>query len=79
MKSELEAQLHTWLRQKGTPRDWAKKALAEGWINSEKQVHATLEKWARKGLYEWGVCLDLGWLIEKDDLAPRGEGRHRAG
>lgn len=33
-----------------------------GMIASPKQAHATLEKWARRGLYDYGVSLDLGWL-----------------
>lgn len=30
-----------------------------------KQAHATLKKWEKKGWYEYGVCLDLGWLTDE--------------
>lgn len=29
---------------------------------NEKAAHATLLKWAEKGLYDYGVALDMGWL-----------------
>lgn len=29
-----------------------------------------LEKWTRLGFYDWGICLDLGWL-EMDKLPDR--------
>jgi hypothetical protein len=34
-------------------------------IQSEKQAHATLDKWVRKNLYDYGVCIDLGWKTER--------------
>jgi hypothetical protein len=46
------------------PRDLIAKMVADGLIASEKQAHATLEKWARKGWYEYGTSLDLGWLTK---------------
>ncbi len=36
-----------------------------GEIRSEKQAHATLRKWRRRGEYDYGVALDLGWLTDK--------------
>lgn len=36
-------------------------------INNPKQAWRTLEKWVRKGLYNYGVALDLGWLITAPD------------
>lgn len=27
-----------------------------------KRLRYLLEKWAARGLYEWGVNIDLGWL-----------------
>lgn len=27
-----------------------------------KRMWAMLDKWVGRGLYEYGVCLDLGWL-----------------
>jgi hypothetical protein len=30
-------------------------------IQSPKQALCTLQKWDRKGLYDYGVSLDLGW------------------
>jgi hypothetical protein len=48
-----------------TPRDIIASMLAVGSIQSEKQAWRTLEKWSRRGEYESGVSLDLGWLTEK--------------
>jgi hypothetical protein len=35
---------------------------SSGLIASEKQAWRTLEKWARRREYSYGVTLDLGWL-----------------
>jgi len=43
------------------PRDVIKEMIEKGWIKSPKQGWATLSKWERKGKYEYGSCLDLGW------------------
>lgn len=43
------------------PRDIIEEMIANGWINSPKQAYATLEKWTKKDIYEYGCCLDLGW------------------
>jgi hypothetical protein len=29
-----------------------------------KRCWFLLSKWTRKGLYDYGVCLDLGWLTD---------------
>ena len=48
------------------PRDVIQQMLKNGWINSPKQAWATLDKWTRKGIYEYGCCFDLGWKCKKD-------------
>ncbi|MEK6883789.1 MAG: hypothetical protein AABY22_29440 [Nanoarchaeota archaeon] len=48
------------------PRDVIREMLVNGWINSPKQAHATLNKWAAKGIYSYGCCLDLGWKVKKE-------------
>lgn len=35
-----------------------------------KRCWYLLQKWSRLGFYNWGVCLDLGWL-ELDKLPER--------
>jgi hypothetical protein len=47
------------------PRDVIDEMLKNGWIKSPKQAHATLDKWIRKGVYDYGCSLDLGWKCEK--------------
>lgn len=46
------------------PRDVIAKMVEDGDIASPKQAWATLEKWSRRGEYDYGVSLDLGWLEE---------------
>jgi hypothetical protein len=43
------------------PRDIIGSMLDEGMIESPKQAWRTLEKWGKKGWYNYGVSLDLGW------------------
>lgn len=43
------------------PRTVISEMLEKGMINSVKQGWRTLEKWVRKGIYEYGITLDLGW------------------
>ena len=45
------------------PRNVIMRMIDEGMIASAKQAWRTLEKWNRKGLYEYGVSLDLGWKL----------------
>ncbi len=51
-----------------TPREIIKDMLNLGMIKSPKQVHATLDKWIRKGIYEYGCNLELGWKCEPRDF-----------
>lgn len=52
---------------KRTPYDVINEILERGWIKSPKQACRTLEKWASKGLYDYGSRLDLGWKVIKED------------
>ena len=49
-----------------TPREVIDAMLDEGMIESPKQAWRTLEKWLRKGIYNYGVSLDLGWLEDSN-------------
>lgn len=49
-----------------TPRDTIKAMLDVGLIESPKQAWRTLEKWANKDMYDYGVSLDLGWLEDSN-------------
>lgn len=51
-------------------RDWVASALVAGTIEHPKQAWSTLEKWARKRLYDYGTSLDLGW-IKQGAMFPR--------
>lgn len=44
-----------------SPRDVIHRMIQLGMINNAKQAWRTLDKWSSKGLYDWGVCQDLGW------------------
>ncbi|MGD2065727.1 MAG: hypothetical protein PVI43_00975 [Candidatus Bathyarchaeota archaeon] len=65
MKKELEKYLWDNIRTATSndpfPRDIIKDMLNKHMIVSAKQAWKTLEKWERKGLYEYGSTLDLGW------------------
>lgn len=50
-----------------TPREWGNQALEDGRINNYRQMVRALEKWSRKGLYDYGVSLDLGWKTSDAD------------
>lgn len=53
------------------PRPIIDQMVEGGMIQSPKQAWATLEKWERKGLYNYGVSLDLGWKeTPHDEVAP---------
>jgi hypothetical protein len=65
MSPELEEHLARRLVEKRCPRDVIASMVAAGSIKSEKQAWRTLEKWGRRGEYEYGVSGDLGWLTPK--------------
>lgn len=46
-----------------TPRDAIQSMVNDGLINNHKKAHATLKKWTKQNIYDYGVCLDLGWFI----------------
>lgn len=65
MKPDLEDYLWNNISMAGqggrSPRDVIHEMVEKRMIQSPKQAWATLLKWSRKGLYTWGVSLDLGW------------------
>jgi hypothetical protein len=63
MTNDLESALWRHVASGKYARDWIAAALADGRINAAKQAHRTLEKWSAKGLYDYGVALDLGWIV----------------
>ena len=44
------------------PRTVIQQMLDDNLIANPKQAWRTLEKWLRKGWYNYGVALDLGWV-----------------
>ena len=44
-----------------SPRDVIQEMIDNKWIESPKQAYSTLDKWIKKGVYEYGSRLDLGW------------------
>ena len=63
MTRDLETSLWDHVKAGGKAREWIQSALDDGRIASPKQAWATLEKWTDKGLYDYGVALDLGWIV----------------
>ncbi len=47
------------------PKDIIDEMVKLGMIQNHKQAWATLEKWTRKGIYDYGCRLDLGWKSTK--------------
>lgn len=43
------------------PKDIIDDMIKLGMISNAKQAWRTLEKWTRKGIYDYGCRLDLGW------------------
>lgn len=66
MKRDLEADLEARIRRGASARDAIAAMLEEGLIASPKQAWRTLEKWCRQKRYEYGVCLDLGWMADSE-------------
>jgi hypothetical protein len=58
--SELNSQFHR------SPRNVIEEMMKNGWINNPKQAYATLDKWIKKGLYNYGCCKDLGCKEKKE-------------
>lgn len=65
MNAETENKLWSMLPALGSNGPSARMAiedlLTRGIIQNRKQAWRTLEKWARRGKYDYGVTLDLGW------------------
>lgn len=72
MKAELEAELERRILSGRIPRFAICDMLAQGIIESPKQAWRTLEKWAARGRYEYGVNLELGWLTDPETKQRRG-------
>lgn len=66
MRRDLEDKLRERIRSGVCARDAIGEMLAAGDIASPKQAWRTLEKWSARREYEYGVCLDLGWLLPID-------------
>ncbi len=69
MKAELETELMQRIRGGEFARVAIRDMCSRGDIAAPKQAARTLEKWCRKGWYDYGVALDMGWLT---DAAPGG-------
>lgn len=62
---------------KRSPRSVIEEMLENKWINNPKQAWKTLDKWVRKGKYEYGCCLDLGWKLTDEQIQQNKEYRSR--
>ena len=45
------------------PCDVIDEMMKNGWIKSPKQAYATLEKWTRKGKFNYGCSILTGWKV----------------
>jgi hypothetical protein len=75
MRADLEIELMQRVRGGELARVAIRDMCSRGDINAPKQAARTLEKWCRKGWYDYGVALDLGWLT----AAAPGGGDERGG
>jgi len=76
MRDELEAYLWQKIRLMGdvrgaVPRTIVHEMVVSGMIASKKQAWRTLEKWASKGLYDYGIALDRGWRTQETREIPQ--------
>lgn len=71
MKRELEADLWAHIITGKRAREWIHEAVESQIIAHPKQAWRTLEKWTSKGLYDFGVAIDLGWLIPGAQMPDR--------
>lgn len=65
MKYDAEEYLWNQLLKKRYAREVGIEMVDAGMVASENQVAATLLKWDRKGLYDYGVSCMAGWLTVK--------------
>lgn len=70
MTLELERELWEWIAEGRMARDKITAMVREKRIENRLQAQRTLEKWGEKGLYDWGVAVDMGWLVV-DAVFPR--------
>lgn len=71
MTRELEMALWSHICAGNAAREWVQNAIDKGIIAHPKQAWRTLEKWASKGLYDFGVAIDLGWLLPGAQMPDR--------
>lgn len=69
MRLELEVELRAAIAAGASARDAIAGLVARGAIGSPKQGLRTLEKWERRGEWECGVALDLGWFVAPKESA----------
>ncbi len=62
MRADLETELRGRIAAGETPRAVIAALVDRGAIQNAKQAWRTLEKWAARNQYDYGVSLDLGWL-----------------
>ena len=48
--------------------EFVRDIIARQTVIPVKRCHYILEKWTIKGIYDYGVTLDLGWLVEFNSL-----------
>lgn len=57
--------------QKSTPNVWRRESprsiIARLGIPARRAEYI-FDKWDRKGWYDWGTCIDMGWLTEDGEI-----------
>ena len=41
--------------------------VSEGWIKNRKQAVCTLDKWMKKGKWNYGCNIEVGWKVKLKD------------
>jgi hypothetical protein len=59
MTSDQEDALADFIRDGGVARDWLD--VVEGVDRDD--LEETLERWCDEGIYDYGVSVDLGWMV----------------
>jgi hypothetical protein len=63
MDAELEKYLWERVSNGDIPRNVICDMLVKGMIQNEKQAYRTLEKWSDRGVYDYGITIQSGWIM----------------
>ncbi len=70
MRADLERELAARVRAEEFPRDVVQSMIDRGAIRSWKEAGATLEKWMRRGWWEFGTNVFGGWFTPEAPASP---------